>query len=244
VVTGTDRLLVADSLSNTFDGTRFQFKDVALDVCRGQKLGLVGINGCGKSTLLKVLGGKESPDSGSLTSPKKTVVTYVEQDPVFPEGYTVRDAVFSADNPLMRAVREYQGAVEALEKASPDEADAAMELYSKTSTAMDATGGWDVEVFANQVMSRLNVAAYQNEEVVFLSGGQRKRVALAAALIQKPDVLLLDEPTNHLDVEAIEWLEKLLADRSLTFVCVTHDRYFLENICQEIIELDGGSLYR
>ncbi|CAN0243760.1 unnamed protein product, partial [Discosporangium mesarthrocarpum] len=144
-----------------------------------------------------------------------------------------------------RAVRQYQVAVEALETSPPEEADIAMDLFTKASAAMDATGGWDVEVFAmQQVMSRLNLADNQDQEMVNLSGGQRKRVALAAALIQKPDVLLLDEPTNHLDVDAIEWLEKLLGERSLTFLCVTHDRYFLENVCQEILELDGGSLYR
>ncbi|CAM9651552.1 unnamed protein product, partial [Sphacelaria rigidula] len=102
VVTGTQQLLIAEGLSNTFDGERFQFEDIALTVCKGQKLGLVGINGCGKSTLLKALGGKESCDSGTIESPKATRVTYVEQDPDFAEGMTVRDAVFSADNPLMR----------------------------------------------------------------------------------------------------------------------------------------------
>ncbi|CAN0169997.1 unnamed protein product, partial [Hapterophycus canaliculatus] len=119
-----------------------------------------------------------------------------------------------------------------------------MDRFEKATAAMDRVGGWDAETYAEQVMSRLGVMSLRDSPVANLSGGQRKRVALAAALIQKPDVLLLDEPTNHLDVEAIEWLEKLLADRSLTFVCVTHDRYFLENVCQEIIELDSAKLYR
>lgn len=248
VVTGTPQLLIADGLTNTFDGARFQFEGVQLTVCKGQKLGLVGINGCGKSTLLKVLGKKESCDAGTIESPKATVVTYVEQDPEFPEGSTVRDAVYGADNPLMRAVREYQLATESIENAAtspdPDALDKSMDRFEKATAGMDRVGGWDAETFAQQVMSRLGVKDLQDGLVLELSGGQRKRVALAAALIQKPDVLLLDEPTNHLDVEAIEWLEKLLAERSLTFVCVTHDRYFLENVCQEIIELDTAKLYR
>eukprot|EP00903_Cladosiphon_okamuranus_P013128 g12244.t1 len=246
VVTGTQQVLVADGLSNTFDGARFQFEDLQLTVCRGQKLGLVGINGCGKSTLLKVLGKRESCDAGTIESPKATVVTYVEQDPEFPEGSTVKDAVFGADNPLMRAVRSYQLATEAIEAAGadPDALEKAMDRFEKASTTMDRVGGWDAETYAQQVMSRLGVISLEDSKVANLSGGQRKRVALAAALIQKPDVLLLDEPTNHLDVEAIEWLEKLLAERALTFVCVTHDRYFLENVCQEIIELDSAKLYR
>ncbi|CAM9114708.1 unnamed protein product [Ectocarpus sp. 6 AP-2014] len=246
VVTGTPQVLVADGLTNTFDGARFQFEDLQLTVCRGQKLGLVGINGCGKSTLLKVLGKKESCDSGTIESPKATVVTYVEQDPEFPTGSTVKDAVYGADNPLMRAVRAYQLATEAIEGAGadPDTLEKAMDRFEKATATMDRVGGWDVETYAQQVMSRLGVMSLEGSQVVNLSGGQRKRVALAAALVQKPDVLLLDEPTNHLDVEAIEWLEKLLAERSLTFVCVTHDRYFLENVCQEIIELDTAKLYR
>ncbi|CAN0207993.1 unnamed protein product, partial [Laminaria digitata] len=219
-----------------------------------------------------VLGKKEDCDAGTIESPKATVVTYVEQDPEFPEGCTVRDAVYGADNPLMRAVREYQLATESIETAGtspdPDALDKAMERFEKATAGMDRVGGWDAETFAQQarrtltltsnpnpsllalhgrwleVMSRLGVKDLQDDLVANLSGGQRKRVALAAALIQKPDVLLLDEPTNHLDVEAIEWLEKLLAERSLTFVCVTHDRYFLENVCQEIIELDTAKLYR
>ncbi|CAM9753957.1 unnamed protein product [Scytosiphon promiscuus] len=193
-----------------------------------------------------VLGKKESCDAGTIESPKATVVTYVEQDPEFPEGSTVKDAVYGADNPLMRAVRDYQRATTDIEGAGadPDALEKAMDRFEKATAAMDRVGGWDAETYAEQVMSRLGVMSLRDSPVMNLSGGQRKRVALAAALIQKPDVLLLDEPTNHLDVEAIEWLEKLLADRSLTFVCVTHDRYFLENVCQEIIELDSAKLYR
>ncbi|CAN0119055.1 unnamed protein product, partial [Phaeothamnion confervicola] len=164
------------------------------------------------------------------------------QEPVFAPGATVLDVIYSADNPLMRAVRDYQEASEALTE-DPSSAAAAAK-FDAAMGAMETVGGWDADTFAQQVMSRLRVSSLQRQAVDALSGGERKRVALAAALIQKPDVLLLDEPTNHLDVEAIEWLEDLLADRSLTCLVVTHDRYFLENISNEILELEDGVLHR
>jgi ATP-binding cassette subfamily F protein uup len=242
-VGGTERVLWATDLTKTFDGgSRYQFKNIDVLVCKGQKIGLVGVNGCGKSTLCKCLSGYDKADSGTVESPKSTRVVYVPQEPDFPPGSTVLDAIYSSDNPLMATVRRYAEATEALEAgdASPE----ALTRFEKASTAMDANGGWDATTACDQIMSRLRVRDLRHRPVESLSGGEAKRVSLAAALVQQPDLLILDEPTNHLSVSAIQWLEDLLSDRSLTFLIVTHDRYFLQQTCNEILEMEAGAVYR
>ncbi|CAM9538140.1 unnamed protein product, partial [Chrysoparadoxa australica] len=240
VVVGTDRVIWVEDLENTFDGVKYQFRDVSFNVCKGQKLGLVGINGCGKSTILKCLAGVEKSDSGSINSPQGLRKAYVEQEPTFPPGSTVLEVIHAAQTEVMSAIEEYHDSLVAFgEGAKGSEG-----RFERAMAKMDALDAWSVESSMDQIMSRLRVTQLASQPVESLSGGEAKRVALAAALMSEPDVLLLDEPTNHLDVNAIEWLEDLLLERGNTVLLVTHDRYFLENVCSEILELDMGSMYR
>jgi ATP-binding cassette subfamily F protein uup len=260
------RLLYCDSLSKSYDGKRYQFRDVSLGVAAGQRVGLIGVNGIGKSTLMKCLAGLEYPDDGAVGFEGRPVVLYVEQEPargpdsVGDAHWTVADALTepmvagpSASTPAaaktaaaMKAVRAYWGAT-AAQEAGDAEAEAMLE------SAMDlmgsADGSWEVEQKLHELGSRLSVgsSAFRGRPVSDLSGGERKRVALAAALAQDADVLLMDEPTNHLDWEAIDWLADHLCDprraKALSLLLVTHDRYFLERTCGEILELDSAAVY-
>ena len=254
------RLVYCDGLSKSYDGKRYQFRDISLGIAAGQRAGLIGVNGVGKSTLMKCLAGIEYPDSGSVGFEGKPTVLYVEQEPVGGADSTVADALTepmaagaSATTPAaietaaaLAAVRAYWAA-NAAQEAGDADADALLE------SAMDlmgsADGSWEVEQALEEYSSRLGVgsAEFRRRPIASLSGGQRKRVALAAALAQEADVLLLDEPTNHLDWEAIEWLAGLLTDprraKSLSLLLVTHDRYFLERTCGEILELDGAAVH-
>ena len=166
-----------------------------MSLAKGQKVGLIGINGCGKSTLLRAIGGKEKVDKGEMTTLKGLQVVYVDQEPEFPLGMRVRDVMFAADSsPAMAAVREYQLASQELTTGS----DEAYDRFQKASARMDTTGGWEAETLANQIYSQLNVLQLADKLVDTLSGGERKRLGLASALVRKPDVILLDEPTNHM----------------------------------------------
>lgn len=261
--------IVVEGLNCSHDGgSNYQLKDVTYVLPRGGKIGLVGRNGCGKSTFLKILaetccssfgrGKALNQDegmvyTGRVEKSKDCRVAYVEQEPPMPSDITVGDALLGivdlssnsyADlknsaaraNDVYSAVKIYRTAVNNAGE-NPD-------AFAEASAAMDALNGWDVLTKAEEVATRLRVKALENSPLSTLSGGERKRVALAAALVQEPDVLLLDEPTNHLDLSAIQWLSDLIKDRTkITLLTVTHDRFFLEDVCNTIIELDRGSLY-
>ena len=263
---GGPRLLYCNSLSKSYDGKRYQFRDISLGVAAGQRVGLIGVNGVGKSTLMKCLAGLEYPDAGSVGFEGRPVVLYVEQEPARGQDlaagaqWTVADALTepmvagpSAKTPAaamtagaLRAVRMYWAASAAQEAQDPK----AEEMLA---TAMDlmgsADGSWELDQQLEEIGQRLDVGSleFRRRPVSSLSGGERKRVALAAALAQDADVLLLDEPTNHLDWEAIDWLADHLSDprraKRLSLLLVTHDRYFLERTCGEILELDSAAVY-
>ncbi|MBC8084339.1 MAG: ABC-F family ATP-binding cassette domain-containing protein [Hymenobacter sp.] len=204
---------------------------------QGQRVGLVGINGSGKTTLLRILAGLEPPDTGGLSTRKETRVAFLGQQPVFDEKLTVEETIFASQNDTLAAIRDYEHVVN-----DPDHKPADLQRVMEL---MDAYNAWDYESQVQQILGKLGILGeLLQRNVSQLSGGQRKRVALARVLIEEPDVLILDEPTNHLDLATIEWLENRLASPSLTLLMVTHDRYFLDRVANEIVELDMGRVHR
>lgn len=202
-------------------------------------MALIAKNGAGKSTLLKIITGKEIADAGSVTFRKDIIVTYLDQDPYFDGNSTVIEAIYNTDNPMLNAVRNYETALTEFEKEYNDKTSEQLELCS---AQMDKLEAWDFEAKVHEILQRLKIA-FLDKQIATLSGGQKKRVALAKVLIDEPHLLILDEPTNHLDVEMIEWLENYLVSRDLTLLLVTHDRYFLDSVCTEIVEIDAGKLF-
>ncbi len=229
--------LSVENLSKSFNEKQL-FSDITFGISQGQKVALVGHNGSGKSTLLRIIAGKETSEGGNVVFANDLRIAYLHQNPQFREGDTVKEAVFDRDNPLLALVSDYEYYLN-LSATDP----AAAEKLQDLLPAMEAHNAWDYESQVQQILGRLGIHDLQ-QQVTRLSGGQKKRVAMAKTLIEKPDFLILDEPTNHLDLETIEWLEDYLAKAQLTLLMVTHDRYFLERVTNEIIELDGGNLYK
>ena len=208
-------------------GDRLLFADVTFGVNQGDKIGLIAKNGTGKTTLLSIIAGHESPDSGSVTFRSGIRVGWVEQSPHFPEGVSVLEACMIPDTLSAKVTAQYEEAV-----MSGDE-----ERITKAMAEMDAAAAWDYDDRLCQLLTRLQITDLQ-ASVDTLSGGQLKRVAIARTLLEQPDLLILDEPTNHLDIEVIEWLEAYLTRQNVTLLMVTHDRYFLDRVCNKIIEID------
>ncbi len=212
------------------------FNSLTFGISQGQKVALVGKNGCGKSTLLKIIGGLEAADSGHVVFRKGIKIGFLAQNPEFQSHLAVRDFIFNHDNELLSTVSAYEQFMES------DNPDVGSKQYLDLFNKMDMLSAWDLESQIKQILGKLGIHdldAYVDE----LSGGQRKRVALAATLVEKPDFLILDEPTNHLDIAVIEWLEKYLSTQSMSLLLVTHDRYFLEGVTNEIIEIDDETIY-
>ena len=212
------------------------FDNITFGIDQGQKVALVGRNGSGKTTLLRIIAGAESPDSGRVVFRKGIRVGYLPQNPDFTTHLTIRDYIFSVDNELLATISAYESFME------NEQNDLSGAAYQELVNKMDALNAWEYEAQVKQILGKLGIhelGRYTDE----LSGGQRKRVAMAAALVSRPDFLILDEPTNHLDIEVIEWLEKYLSTQNLSLLLVTHDRYFLEEITNEIIEIDDRRLY-
>ncbi|MCX6290974.1 MAG: ABC-F family ATP-binding cassette domain-containing protein [Bacteroidetes bacterium] len=231
-------LLSVENLSKSFSD-KILFKEISFGIEKGEKVAMIAKNGSGKSTLMKILAGKEIADSGIVTLRRDMKVAYLDQDPFFDESKTVIETLFHSELPVLKLIREYETFLERdLEHHSPQ----TQKDLERSMVAMDDAHAWDYESRVKQIMSRLNVH-HLEQEIKSLSGGQRKRVALARVLIDEPDLLMLDEPTNHLDVDMIEWLENYLSRQNISLLLVTHDRYFLDNICDNIIELDNGKLY-
>jgi ABC transport system ATP-binding/permease protein len=222
--------LSAESVSKSFSD-KWLFKGVSIGISKGERVALVGINGSGKSTLLNILAGVIEPDEGKVSVRKEITVGYLGQHPQFEEEKTVLDTLFSSQNPALAAVKLYEQALEGA--ANIDEA----------IEKMDAMKAWDYESKIKQIMGKLGIHDL-DKPVKYLSGGQRKRVAMARVLIEQPDLLIMDEPTNHLDLETIEWFENLIATQQQTLLLVTHDRYFLDRVANEIVEITNGQLYR
>ncbi len=229
-------LLSAENISKNY-ADRWLFQNLNFGLQQGQRIAFVGINGTGKTTLMRVLAGLENPDTGLVTRRQGIRVTYLGQQPVFDESLTVEETIFASQNDTLRAVKDYEHVVND-PNHDPDDLQRVMER-------MDALNAWDYESQVQQILGKLGILGeLLTRNVSKLSGGQRKRVALARVLIEEPDVLLLDEPTNHLDLATIEWLENRLNSPSLTLLMVTHDRYFLDKVANEIVELDKGTMYR
>ena len=206
---------------------------ISFSVSEGQKVAMIAKNGAGKSTLMDIIAGLETPDSGKLTLMNQTSIGYLRQNPDLNPEDTVLEAAFNAPGELIQAVKNYE---KALENHDPKLLDHAIER-------MNVLNAWDFELRIKQILTQLKITN-TDQQIKFLSGGQKKRVALAHILINEPDFLILDEPTNHLDLEMIEWLEKYLEKAKCTLFMVTHDRYFLDRVCNEIIELDDNAIFK
>ncbi len=223
--------LQVDNLSKRF-GEQILFEGISFGIGKGQKVALIAKNGMGKSTLLRIIAGKDSPENGSVIFRNDITVGYLDQDPLLEPENTVFEEVFNSDSPVLNLIKDYEAAIAAndtaaLEKLIPD---------------MDIHAAWDYENTIKQILSELKIATY-DKKINTLSGGQKKRVGLAKVLISNPDFLILDEPTNHLDIEMTEWLEEYLEKSNATLLMVTHDRYFLDRVCNQIIEIDDLGLY-
>ncbi|PWJ42025.1 ABC-F family ATP-binding cassette domain-containing protein [Sediminitomix flava] len=214
------------------------FENISFGLEEGQKCALVAKNGSGKTTLLNILIGKDMPDSGEVAFNQNISIGYLEQDPKFEEGQTVIDFIFQSDLPKVKALKEYQHIV-----GLEDYSEEGLKKLEKATHQMEELKAWDFEARVRQVLSTFNIHDV-SLKVDRLSGGQKKRVALARILIEEPNFLILDEPTNHLDLDMIEWLEEYLTRSRMTLLLVTHDRYFLDRICNEIIELSDGTIYK
>ena len=247
--------LTLENVSKSY-GEKLLFQNINLHIDKGQKIGLIAKNGTGKSTLMRVIAGKEgSEGEGSKITIRKGIhIGWLDQEPNFPPGMDVLGAVLDPSNPLVRVVQRYEKAL--LHHENPaDEPKAGEPSFDKSTAGkggdelteaiaeMDQQNAWTFEAKVKETLSRFRMNDYE-QKVSTLSGGQQKRVALVKIILEEPDFLILDEPTNHLDVEMIEWLEEYLQQPGITLFMVTHDRYFLENVCDSIIELDGGQLRR
>jgi ATP-binding cassette subfamily F protein uup len=222
----------AENLGHSFHD-HWLFRNVAIGINRGRRVALVGINGSGKSTLLKLLAGVLKPTEGKAVQSRDLNIGYLEQDPGFKDAITISDYIFHADDLQQQLIRKYE---ELLENDPGN--DRAIEKVMEEMSEIDA---WEYEYKIKTILGRLDIH-HLNQNINTLSGGQKKRLALAKLLIEDPDIYILDEPTNHLDIDTIEWLEKLLTDGTKTILMVTHDRYFLDNVCNEILEIDKGKI--
>lgn len=235
----TLNLLTVEQLSKSY-GEKVLFDDISFHIAESQRIGLIGINGTGKSSLLQIIAGLETADSGKIVHANRFQSVYLPQNPEFDEKGTVLEQVFYGDSPLMQVLRDYELALSELE-ATPDDEQKQKRLFA-VQQRMDALNAWDAGTNAKTVLTRLGITNFQ-QPIGQLSGGQKKRVAMARALIQPADLLILDEPTNHIDNETVEWLEEYLARYKGALLMVTHDRYFLDRVTNHTFELDRGKLY-
>ena len=225
-------ILQVENLTKSF-GDLILFENISFGLAEGQRVGLIAKNGSGKSTLLNILSGKEGYDAGNISFRRDLRVGYLEQDPRYPEELTVLEACFHHGNDTVELIKSYEQCL-----ATPGHPG-----LDDLLLRMDQEKAWEYEQKAKQILSQLKITDFERQ-IGQLSGGQLKRVALANVLIAEPDFLVMDEPTNHLDLEMVEWLEEYLRRTPLTLLMVTHDRYFLDRVCAEILEIDSRSLYR
>ncbi|MDW3193518.1 MAG: ABC-F family ATP-binding cassette domain-containing protein [Cytophagales bacterium] len=229
--------LSAENLAKSFD-ERQLFEKLTFGIDQGRKVALVGVNGCGKSTLLKIIAGFETQDQGEVSFRKDIKVAMLAQTPVLEDEDTVEESIFEGEDAVLKLIKDYELALQKLE-SDPENAPDLTPIIEQ----MDAKGAWDYESDVKQILGKLGIHDF-GQKLGAMSGGQRKRVALAKVLVTQPDFLILDEPTNHLDLEIIEWLENYLATQNLTLLMVTHDRYFLDRVTNEILEIDQGQIFK
>lgn len=224
--------LNVENISKSY-GELVLFKDLSFSIHKDQKIAFVAKNGSGKTSILNILAGKDAPDDGQIVIRKGLRLAFLDQEPDLDPNLTLEETIFASDIPVLKIIEAYENALK-----NPEDADS----YQKAFEGMDRFNAWEFETQYQQTLSQLKLEDL-SVKVKTLSGGQKKRLALAQALLSKPDILILDEPTNHLDLEMIEWLEEYFAKTQQTLFMVTHDRYFLERVCNEIIELDHGELH-
>lgn len=225
-------ILQVEGLTKSF-GELVLFENISFSIEEGNTIGLIAKNGSGKTTLLNILAGKESYDAGTITTRRDLRISYLEQDPSYPENLSVLEACFHSGNEITDLIAQYEKVMDSDDHSNLDT------ILQK----MDILQAWDYEYKAKQILAQLKITNY-NQKISELSGGQLKRVALANVLITEPDLIILDEPTNHLDLDMVEWLEEYLQRSRLSLLMVTHDRYFLDRVCSEIIEIDQRQLFQ
>ena len=224
--------LSVENISKAY-GERILFNNISFGINEGQKIGFVAKNGTGKTSILNIIAGLESSDSGQVIFRKNIVISYLSQEPNLAENLTIEETIFASENPVLKIIEQYENALK-----DTDNTEALQKAYDN----MEAQQAWDFETLYKQILFKLKLEKL-DQKVGSLSGGQKKRLALATVLINKPNLLILDEPTNHLDLEMIEWLEAYFIKENITLFMVTHDRYFLDRVCNEIVELEDGVLY-
>jgi len=225
--------LSVENISKSF-GERTLFENISFGINKDQKIAFVAKNGSGKTSILKIINGDDTPDTGQVVLRKEIKMEFLSQEPNLDPELTIEESIFASDSEILHVIEAYEKALE-----NPEDEVA----YQKAFERMELHNAWDFETQYKQILSKLKMEDLKLK-IKSLSGGQRKRLALAIILINKPDLLILDEPTNHLDLEMIEWLENYFAKENITLFMVTHDRFFLERVCNEIIELDNGKLYQ
>ena len=230
--------LSVENISKSF-GERVLFEGLSFGLSFGDKVALIANNGSGKTSMLKIIAGNDISDTGKVTLRNGIRVGYLEQEPVFRDDYTINELLYNSNSDVVKVIREYESS---LEKQTDNYNEVNAKRFEKASLAMDKLNAWDFDNQLKQVLEKFKIVDL-NQKVKILSGGQRKRLALAMLLIDAPDLLLLDEPTNHLDIEMIEWLEDYLKGQNITLLMITHDRYFLDRVCNHILELEDGKLY-
>ncbi|KMY54554.1 multidrug ABC transporter ATP-binding protein [Bacillus sp. FJAT-27231] len=233
------RALTVQDMTKSY-GEKVLFDGLTFSIAEKERIGLIGVNGTGKSSLLKIVAGKDLPDSGEMVSPNDYTIAYLEQEPEMNPALTVMDQIFLSDAPVIQLLKEYEGTLKQLEQ-DPQDQEVAERLF-ELQKQMDALNAWEANTNAEAILTRLGIPDF-SRRIGELSGGQKKRVALAQVLIETPDLLILDEPTNHLDYETIGWLEEYLSKYQGAVLLVTHDRYFLDRVANRMFELDHGSLY-
>ncbi|MFT4770659.1 MAG: ATP-binding cassette subfamily F protein uup [Cryomorphaceae bacterium] len=226
-------VLSVENLSKRY-GPKLLFENFSFGMAKGEKVAIVAPNGSGKTTLLRALAGTEPADSGEIAFRSGVRVGYLPQEPVFAEGMSLTDAIMVSDNPMTDAIKKYEKAIQ-----NPDDSDALQHAMDE----MDHTNAWDFEARVREILGQLGIEN-TDMRIDTASGGQRKRAALAKVLLEEPEFIIMDEPTNHLDLDTIEWLEKWLASGNFTLLMVTHDRYFLDRVCSDILEIERGELVR
>lgn len=226
-------LIAAEGLGHAYHD-EWLFKNLTLGINAGQRVALVGVNGAGKSTLMKLLAERFAPLEGKIVKNKSVRIGFLDQEPSFPDNASISDFIFSSENKQQQLIRAYE---ELVEQEHPDE-----KKLNRLYEELSEHNAWEYEHQIKTILSRMGINHLQ-QKIHTLSGGQRKRLALAKLLIEDPDIYVLDEPTNHLDIDTIEWLEKLLTSGNKTLLLVTHDRYFLDNICNTIVELERGKTF-